>query len=423
MENKESVTELKKEIVRLNKVVKALMGRVERSTHHQNNAFALFEGNILLSTQVKERTQKLEQLSLTISQEKNKLSHIINALPGKILIFNTDLYIQESYSGIHTQQESPLSKNTKLSEHFDHDFIESLLTCCKSIQEPHRTAFFEHFKNKGTSEEQYFYCTVSQINKEQRVLYIQDKTDKYLQDQVIKVKDAQIIQASKLSELGEMAGGIAHEINTPLGIIMLLAGQIKSLSPNSPEQNLTKAINISKKIQTTVTRIASIVKSLRQISRNESQEQLSNCKLKNIIHDALDLCRERFSAHGVSIKTELPKDDLFVKAKPVQLSQVMLNLLNNSFAAIRHSKSPWIKILCTDLDTHIRISVIDSGLGIEKDTLNKVFDPFFTTKELGEGTGLGLSISKQIVSDHNSTLQYVLHEQQNTCFFFDIKKS
>jgi signal transduction histidine kinase len=121
----------------------------------------------------------------------------------------------------------------------------------------------------------------------------------------------------------------------------------------------------------------------------------------------------------VNLEVEIPEDSS-VHADHVQISQVILNLLNNSFHVARNQEGGWIKLLCERVNGSCRISVIDCGQGVADEVLKKIFDPFFTTKDVGEGTGLGMSISQRLLELHGSEIKYKLTDGHTT-FYFELE--
>jgi signal transduction histidine kinase len=119
----------------------------------------------------------------------------------------------------------------------------------------------------------------------------------------------------------------------------------------------------------------------------------------------LSLCAEKFRTSGVDLIVE-PIPDLTLHCRPVQISQVLLNLLTNAFQAASRQEQNWIKVAVREAGKSVYISVTDSGRGISDEVRSRMFEPFFTTKEVGQGTGLGLSTSRSIVHAHNGDLVY-----------------
>ena len=218
-----------------------------------------------------------------------------------------------------------------------------------------------------------------------------------------------LVHSAKMSALGEMAGGIAHEINNPLAII---AGQVSIMQYFDKNHELTpENIRVTfDKIHSTVVRIGKIINGLRAFSRDGSKDPPLPTPLRKILDETLDLCRERFQKNGISI-TVKETPGLNVACRPVEISQVLMNLLLNSFDAVQDQDEKWIDIAITQENRKVFITLTDSGPGIPKDVAQRILEPFFTTKEVGKGTGLGLSISRGIMESHNGTLTYNVHSR------------
>jgi len=226
--------------------------------------------------------------------------------------------------------------------------------------------------------------------------------------------------AAKMSALGEMAGGVAHEINNPLAIISAMSEQLRrKLNDNALDNTL--AHDKLLKIETTAKRIAKIVKGLKNFSRNGELDEMVEVAPSKIVEDSLDLCIERFKNHGIEVRSEIG-DDSPVICRPVQISQVLLNLLNNAYDAIEPIPEKWIAISVGAHNGVMKMSVTDCGSGIPKHVADKIMQPFFTTKEVGKGTGLGLSISKGIIEQHGGRFYYN-SECANTQFVIELPQA
>jgi C4-dicarboxylate-specific signal transduction histidine kinase len=237
------------------------------------------------------------------------------------------------------------------------------------------------------------------------------------------LKDQQKIMAhsAKMSALGEMAGGIAHEINSPLGIITVRANQLERLLSRdqlSPEIIKREA----QLIASTALRIGEIIKGLRAFAREGDKDPFEIVSVKAVIHDVLVLCQTKFKNYDIDLRINYGPDDLKIECRPVQIGQVILNLLNNSFDAVSALKEKWVLLEVAEQNNFITFSVTDSGGGISKEILPRIMEPFFTTKEVGKGTGLGLSISKGIAESHRGTL-YLDTEAPNTRFVLGLPKA
>ncbi|MDH4468157.1 MAG: CHASE4 domain-containing protein [Bacteriovoracaceae bacterium] len=219
-----------------------------------------------------------------------------------------------------------------------------------------------------------------------------------------------------MASLGEMAGGIAHEINNPLTIISGASKMIKKII-NGGIQDTPKLLKYIDDIDKTVLRISKIISGMRNISRNAESEEFTPCSLEEVIKDTIAVCHEKFKVNGVELiwDSNNPSFKLPIPCLRVQLSQVILNLVNNSFDAICKTENPWVKISATQSEGFIELTCEDSGLGIPLEIQSKIFEPFFTTKEVGKGTGLGLSLSNSIVNRHGGKMS-IDNEKKNTCF-------
>ncbi len=227
--------------------------------------------------------------------------------------------------------------------------------------------------------------------------------------------------ASKLSALGEMAGGMAHEINTPLATIKLLTSQAQ-YEVNGDIPDLENLGNYLSNIDRTVDRVGKIVKSLKIFARDGEADSFEIANLETVFDDTISLCKERCKLHGIALEVSLPTVPVYISCREVQICQVLLNLINNAHDAIEVLPERWIEVKLTELLDTVEIRVTDSGAGIPSDLREKIFNPFFTTKGIGKGTGMGLSISHSIVREHKGEF-YIDDLCQNTCFVVSLPKA
>lgn len=215
--------------------------------------------------------------------------------------------------------------------------------------------------------------------------------------------EAKLAASAKLASLGEMASGIAHEINNPLAIILTSGTQLRhatqrdSLTPDV-------AFKIATRIETTAIRIGKIIKGLRAFAREVGGTPMERVSLRQIVEETLEFCRERFRSHEIDLEVAPIPEELSLHCRSVEISQVLLNLLNNAFDAVLGSTGKWVKLEASATGSEVRILVTDGGPGIPPALREKIFQPFFTTKEVGRGTGLGLSLSKGICESHGGSL-------------------
>jgi C4-dicarboxylate-specific signal transduction histidine kinase len=241
-----------------------------------------------------------------------------------------------------------------------------------------------------------------------------DVTEKVLITKRLEQERAKAIANSKMAALGEMASGLAHEINNPLTIILNRAGQMKARIERNELDSKTALVELEK-IENTVERIAKIIRGLRAFSRNADSDPMISSNVESVIKDTLELCQERMRKEGIDLRMTGIFQDWNIHARPSQISQVLLNLLNNSIDAIKTMTQPWIEISATRFKNDIQIRITDSGHGIPPHIANRMMEPFFTTKDVGRGTGLGLAISRGIIEDHRGRLFYD-QDSSNTSF-------
>lgn len=237
---------------------------------------------------------------------------------------------------------------------------------------------------------------------------------------LIDAQQAQIQISAKMSALGEMAGGIAHEINNPLAIIKMQAEQLRELS-EADELDQAQLIESATVIERTSVRVAKIVKGLRTFARDGRGDPYTEESISSILEDTLALCGEKMANLHISLQTSIPEKTARIECRATEISQVLLNLISNSVDAIRNTQDAWIKVAITDFPHQVQISVTDSGHGISLDIRDKITQPFFTTKEVGKGTGLGLSIAKGIIESHHGTL-HLDTASTNTRFIVQLPK-
>lgn len=231
-----------------------------------------------------------------------------------------------------------------------------------------------------------------------------------------------LTNSSKLASLGEMAGGMAHEINNPLTIIQLHSDMLKKAIKTD---TLDKEVALKRLglVSDSLHKVSKVITNLKHFSRDTSQDPIAAVSIKDVVEQTLSFCKVRFADHGIQIgETDIP--DFNVQCRPMQLSQAILNLLNNSFESLirDNKKEKMINILVEKNQHHALIRIVDNGQGIPQDIRGKIFDPFFTTKNIGEGMGLGLNVSLGMIISQNGTLE-LDHENEKTSFLIKLPLS
>lgn len=229
-------------------------------------------------------------------------------------------------------------------------------------------------------------------------------------------RNRRLIGTSKFAELGMMSAGIAHEINNPLAIIQARASQLLRIY-NDPEkkEDLLAGLN---QILNTSDRIGQTIQGIREFVHGEENIGVREVNLRSLVEDVLAFTGQRMINHGVNLRL-YGLEHYIVIGNKVQLEQVILNLLNNSFDAIEFLPDKWIEMSVKPHSDKIQLFIKDSGSGIPQEVAAHIMEPFFSTKPVEKGTGLGLSLSSGIIEKLGGSLEY-LSTESHTTFKLDI---
>jgi PAS domain S-box-containing protein len=256
-------------------------------------------------------------------------------------------------------------------------------------------------------------AAISQVEAGGRKLYTVILRDISLRKKL----EEQLRQTERLAELGTLASGMAHEIGTPMNVIL---GRAEFLQRKTKDPETAKGLLT---IVDQVERITRIMNQLLTFARRRPIERRPT-NLNKVVEDTLELVWERFKRHRIELKTNLAPALPLVHADPDQIGQVILNLAINALHAIGDEGTLRVGTsVAAVLDGSggpstdmVEFSVTDSGHGIAPQDLNKIFNPFFTTKEVGKGTGLGLTVVHGIVQEHDGRIKVESEIQKGTTF-------
>ena len=211
-----------------------------------------------------------------------------------------------------------------------------------------------------------------------------------------------LLMASRLTAVGEMATSMILEMRHPLQLIMvnasLLDEHMRDQESTEMLQNIVQSSSRSNKI----------VENLQALSRREVRNPIEPRNVGELMEDTLNLCRKLIVDRGVRLDAPEIDPELVIDCHPTEVSQVLLNLINNAVESVEHEdeEDAWIRVETVQNGSQVEISVTDGGGGLPASLAEKLFEPFFTTKDAGAGvgTGLGLTISRKIVERHQGTL-------------------
>jgi len=230
----------------------------------------------------------------------------------------------------------------------------------------------------------------------------------------------QILQSQKMEALGQLSGGVAHEINNLLQPILALSDLGQDLADKDP----VKVKKYFEVIASSARKARDVVRQVLTFARRDAP-QLASHKIGALLSDALTLLQSGLPP-GIVLEQELHADDQIVLVNPTQVSQVILNLVSNAADAMNGQGTVKVKLAAIDLDASaasaltltpgrwMELCVVDHGCGMDQYTLSRIFEPFYTTKVAGRGTGLGLSVVYSIVTGWGGTLRVDSEVDQGT---------
>jgi len=232
----------------------------------------------------------------------------------------------------------------------------------------------------------------------------------------LETQKALSMRSDRLRSLGEMAAGIAHELNQPLMGVRGLAEHILIGIARGWELSDEKLKDRTERIVEQVDRMVHIIEHVRLFAREAGKPERSSVQINEVVQSGIDLLYVQFRTHGVELACQLQQGLPAVSANPFSLEEVVLNLLNNARDAVeerfaREEIDTYARVMVrtglegADAGAKVNIEVEDNGVGIPEELIDRVFDPFFTTKEPDKGTGLGMAICKAIVEDFDGSLQ------------------
>jgi len=236
-------------------------------------------------------------------------------------------------------------------------------------------------------------------------------------------KETQLIQASKMTTLGQMAAGIAHEINQPLNVIQVCADFFLKMIDRGQDIESDDLKSMAHDISKNVQRAAGIIQHMRDFAR-QSEVVRTRLDINAPLRDVFKVLGHQLRVHEVELQLDLAPELPAIMADHNRLEQVFINLVTNAVDAMDEKASraggkgvrKHLHIQSFAADGRVAVTVSDTGVGMSQELIDKIFEPFFTTKEVGKGTGLGVSISYGIVRDYDGTIEVDSKEGEGTTF-------
>jgi two-component system C4-dicarboxylate transport sensor histidine kinase DctB len=212
---------------------------------------------------------------------------------------------------------------------------------------------------------------------------------------------AELIQAGKLAALGQLAAGIAHELNQPLSAIQSYAHNARTFLERGEtaeaQANLNHIQRLSRKASTTVNHFKTLAR--------KPSSTVGTASVPQVVRDALAILDNRISGEDVEVKLRLPENDCLAQAGPIRLEQVLINVIGNALDAMKDAPRKILEIDVEERGERVAMAIVDTGVGMTLEQSQRAFDPFYTTKQVGEGLGLGLTISYNIIKDFGGSMK------------------
>lgn len=229
-----------------------------------------------------------------------------------------------------------------------------------------------------------------------------------------------ISHASKMKTLGEVAGNLAHEINTPLTTIHIaLDGMTRAMKKDDKES----VASYMHSILLAAKRMESIVNAFRRYSRVDgAKESPELIDLREVLADALEICGPDITSRGLILERSIPNQPLLTRCRPGPLAQAIINLMTNARDAALEVPKGWVKLSAIQSQGFVLIDVEDAGKGLAEGLDGRIFEPFFSTKPRGQGSGIGLGIVRDVAHAHGGEVVH-LKKNGHTCFEIKIPLS
>jgi histidine kinase len=376
-------------------------------------------GSIVAAMEISLDISQRRQLEVELQQSEQKYHAIFSNIPNPVFVLDVEnltiIDCNRSVTAVYgfTVEEMVGRSFKSLFHPEERDHYAFKVATCSVINQA------RHLDRDGKSLFVNIRISPSEYTGQKVLLVTTSDITKRLET------EQQLIQASKMATLGEMATGVAHELNQPLSVIKTVSSFFMKKLASAQPIDAGILSSMLPKVDGNVDRASRIINHMRQFAR-KSDMKLETVQLNDILKSAFDIFSQQLKVRGIQVVWEIEDPLPRIKADPSRLEQVFINLLLNARDAI---ESRWGDQPAADADDDkvIRLHsgteaqwvvcrVCDTGTGIPENMVEKIFEPFFTTKEVGKGTGLGLSISYGIVKECRGTITATSQKPHGTCF-------
>ncbi len=346
-------------------------------------------------------TEKRE-VEAKLEAHKKLIERILATMPGGVLVIGRNDQILLANEAFH--QIFHAGKNAIVNKTLNEIIpVNQLFTMYKAVKRGNKANNTLEFRCQVKNVEKRIASVITKMDGERTLLTFSDISQEREEEEKLYLTD-------RLASIGEMAAGLAHELNNPLTGILALS-QLPS-NNDIPEEHREDLECIHSEAK----RAASIVKNVLLFTRNNSYEK-GESSVNEVIKDVLRLREYEENVSNIATSLNLQENLPDISIDKFQLQQVFLNMILNAEAAIKEANRPGIlKVTSERVNNHINVHFQDNGCGIKKYILPRIFDPFFTTKEIGKGTGLGLSICYGIVTKYGGKISVKTRPNKGATF-------
>lgn len=361
--------------------------------------------NALIGAMTEHLTAIIERLFTRQDIERKKLSNILCSMTEGVYLFDANgSFVSINPKGMELITNlcefdtecitKSLSSTDMLCLHASDCNFAAFLVKVRNLSEQEKTGTFKDEVQNSAGKT--LALTASSLSHDEGWQYGHVITAKDITEE--RMLQKKMIHSSKLASLGEMAAGIAHEINNPLQSILLNIEMLDATLDATGGKRIERVFE-------GVSRIRAIVKDLLIFAREDTTDA-QNVDLNIVIEKGADIMRHQLKLANVNMRLDLEKRPLIVSCNRNLFQQVIINLFQNAKDAMEESKTGSTVSISSRLtdDNTVTVEVTDDGPGIRDEIITKIFEPFLTTKEVGKGTGLGLSVSRKIIESMNGTL-------------------
>ena len=382
-------------------------------------------GIICVIKDVTDQTLAKEQAELESQENAIKIRHLYDLQAGVLGSIQDSLFVMDEHGKVvqsnpKARQMLDISEHDLMGKNFQ-DLFETPDTKLYNIFD-----LFKASQNKEIVDLEIILKTPELATKVRLtasvisdnngvVLLARDESDSNLVKELL-ANQQQLIETAKSASLGELSGGIAHEVNNPLAVISGYTELISELLENETElhQRLPKLKKHFSTIKDSAERVASIINHVQDFCQM-SPHHMTNYQLNTVVQKAFDLLQQQLFNRKIEVELDLVEPSPLVQCDPNRLEQVFINIISNARDSLTEKferNGGELKVTSQIIGGKVEISFQDNGMGVSSEQLSKVFNPFYTTKDVGSGSGLGLSIALGIIKDHSGEIEMEQNEHE-----------